>query len=245
MVFFVSGGSRGLGARIVLDAAAQGHDVAFTYLERASEAQQVMERACAAGGGRCRAYQLDVRDSSSVDDVGNQVLDHFGGVDVVVANAGIKRDGLAATMPDEDWDVVLATNLTGAFFVVRQFLPTFIASGWGRIILISSVSSRGMSGQANYAASKAGLLGLCGSLAREYGPKGITSNVILPGLLETQMSAEVLSGPLGDMWRRLCPAGRAGTPADVSQLVLFLASQAAAFVNGQTISVSGGLDWLP
>ena len=246
MIFFVTGGSRGLGRAIVLDAAAHGHDVAFTYRERADLAGQVAEEARAVNSaGCCRAYQLDVRDSAAVEQVGDRLLDDFGAVNVVVCNAGITRDGLAAMMPDEDWQAVIDTNLSGSFYVARQLLPALIGNRWGRIILISSVSSRGTAGQANYAASKAGLIGLSATLAKEYGAKGITSNVVLPGLFDSDLSRAAVSDEARAQWQRLCPAGRVAEPRDVSSLVLFLASEAASFINGQVIPVTGGLDWTP
>jgi NAD(P)-dependent dehydrogenase (short-subunit alcohol dehydrogenase family) len=150
---------------------------------------------------------------------------------------------MAATMPDEDWQAVIDTNLSGAFYVARHFLPALF--GGGRIVFVSSISRLGTSGQANYAASKAGLIGLSGTLAKEYGRKGVTSNVIVPGVFDTDLTRGALSDELRDFWRRYCPSPRGGDLRDVSSLVLFLASDAAAFVNGQVIPVTGGLDWTP
>jgi 3-oxoacyl-[acyl-carrier protein] reductase len=245
VIFFVSGGSRGIGRAIVLDAVAAGHDVAFSYATRADLAREVVDEARKlARPGCCRAYQLDVRDPAAVESVGDRVLEDFGTLNAVVCNAGITRDGLAAMMPDDDWRAVIDTNLSGSFYVARQFLPALIGNGWGRIILMSSVSSKGTSGQANYAASKAGLIGLSGTLAKEYGSRGITSNVIMPGLMETDLSRS-LPAEVRELWQRFCPATRQGELRDVSSLVLFLASDSAAFINGQVIPVTGGLDWTP
>jgi len=246
VVFFVTGGSRGIGEAIVLDAIREGHDVAFTYLRRHAEAMKVVEHARQLRPeGTCRAYQLDVRDSAAVEKVGDQVLDEFETVHVVVANAGVNVNSLAVSMSDEQWRTVIDTNLTGAFYVCRHFLSTFLAQGTGRIILISSIGAHGVSGQANYAASKAGLLGLSAALAKEYGRKGITSNVIVAGFFDTDMTREGMSESNRSFWLQYCPAGRVGELGEVSKAVMFLASEAASFINGQTIGVTGGLDWAP
>jgi len=246
MVFFVTGGSRGIGAAIVLDAIRTGHDVAFTYLHRQEQALEVVEQARRLRPeGTCRAYQLDVRDSAAVEKVGDQVLDEFETVHAVVANAGVNLNNLAVSMSDEEWQTVIDTNLTGAFYVCRQFLPTFLGTGFGRIILISSIGAHGVSGQANYAASKAGLLGLSAALAKEYGRKGITSNVVVAGFFDTDMTREGMSEANRSFWLKYCPVGRVGELGEVSKAVLFLASDAASFINGQTLGVTGGLDWAP
>jgi NAD(P)-dependent dehydrogenase (short-subunit alcohol dehydrogenase family) len=246
MVFFVTGGSRGIGAAIVLDAIRTGHDVAFTYLHRREQALEVVEQARRLRPeGTCRAYQLDVRDSAAVEKVGDQVLDEFETVHAVVANAGVNVNNLAVSMSDEEWRTVIDTNLTGAFYVCRQFLPTFLGTGFGRIILISSIGAHGVSGQANYAASKAGLLGLSAALAKEYGRKSITSNVVVAGFFDTDMTREGMSEANRSFWLKYCPVGRVGELGEVSKAVLFLASDAASFINGQTLGVTGGLDWAP
>jgi len=246
MVFFVTGGSRGIGAAIVLDAIRTGHDVAFTYLHRHKQALEVVEQARRLRPeGTCRAYQLDVRDSAAVEKVGDQVLDEFETVHAVVANAGVNVNNLAVSMSDEEWRTVIDTNLTGAFYVCRQFLPTFLGTGFGRIILISSIGAYGVSGQANYAASKAGLLGLSAALAKEYGRKGITSNVVVAGFFDTDMTREGMSEANRSFWLKYCPVGRVGELGEVSKAVLFLASDGASFINGQTLGVTGGLDWAP
>ena len=245
MIFFVTGGSRGIGAALVLAAVGAGHDVAFTYRERAADAAAVAARARELDPGRrCEPYQLDVRDSGQVEAVADRVLDDLGGVDVVVANAAVNIPGLAATTADEDWRTVIDTNLTGTFYVCRQFLPTFLANGRGRFVLISSVAQGGMVGQVGYAASKAGLIGLSGTLAREYGRRGVTSNVVAPGFFETEMTRDKMSEANRSFWTRFCPAGRVGTVDELTGLVLFLASDAAGFVNGQSIGVNGGMDWV-
>lgn len=245
-VLFITGGSRGIGAGIVQAAVARGFDVAFTYRERHDAARAVEAMACATAPDavRCRAYQLDVRDAAAVECVGERVLDDFDTVHVVVANAAITHAGLAISTPDEAWRDVLDTNLTGAFYVARQFLPAFLANGFGRFIFMSSIAAQGMSGDAAYSASKAGLMGLSGALAKEYGRKGITSNALLLSLFETEMTLKELSHQNRQFYAEHCPAGRIGQVAEVAAAVLFLASAEASFVNGQALGVTGGLDWL-
>ena len=246
MIFFVSGGSRGIGASIVLQAARGGHDVAFTYASNEAAATAVLEQARSlAPAARFEAWRLDVRDSAAVEAVGEQVLDRFGGMDVVVANAGINKNNLVVSMSDEEWCSVIETNLNGAFYVCRQFLPTFLANRFGRIVLISSLGATGVSGQANYCASKAGLLGLSVTLAKEYGPRGVTSNVISPGFFETDMTREGMSSQNREFWLRYCPLRRLGELPELAELVMFLASPGGGYINGQEIRVNGGLGWAP
>ena len=246
MNFFVTGGSRGIGESIVLEAAACGHNVAFTYLTQADHATEVERRAQQKlAGGQAKAYQMDVRRSQSVETVGDQVLDDFGRIDVVVSNAGMNRPNLLVQMSDEEWDEVVATNLTGAFYLARYFLPPMMSQRFGRFILISSLAHRGITGQANYCASKAGLHGLAWAIAKEYGRRGITANVVVPGVFDTDMTREGLSTANRDFWIHYCPLGRMGELAELSKVVAFLASDGAAFINGQEINVHGGLDWAP
>ncbi|MEO6575883.1 MAG: SDR family oxidoreductase [Polyangiaceae bacterium] len=228
------------------DAGVGHHDVAFTYRSRKDAADVVILRAKEVAPERkVIAYQLDVRDSDAVERVGDQVLEDFDRVDVVVANAGITHVGLAVSTMDADWEEVIQTNLTGAFYVARQFLPTFLARRHGRLIFISSVAADGMSGDIAYCASKAGLIGMAKSLAKEYGPKGITSNALILGLFETDMTANDLSADRRGFFMQYCPVGRVGQTSEIAGAVLYLASDAGAFVNGQTLSLTGGLDWFP
>lgn len=246
MIFFVTGGSRGIGESIVLEAAKAGHDVAFTYLTNADKAEGVLAKAKAASPyGKFRAYRLDVRNSHAVEEIGDQVLDDFDTVDCVVANAGTNVNSLAAQMSDEDWKFVIDTNLTGSFFVVRQFLGTMVANRKGRIVFISSLGRNGVTGQAAYAATKAGLCGLSATLSKEYGRRGITSNVVVPGFFETDMTREGMSESNKEFWLKYCPLGRTGDPAEVAKVVLFLASDGASYINGEAINITGGLDWAP
>lgn len=244
-VLFLTGGSRGIGAGVVAAAAQQGYDVAFTYRERRDAADAVLAAVRAQSPeAHCEAYQLDVRDSAAVERIGDQVLEDFDTVHVVVANAAITHAGMAISAADEDWRNVIDTNLTGAFFVARQFLPAFLANGFGRFIFMSSIASKGMSGDVAYSASKAGMLGLSGALAKEYGRKGITSNALLMSLFETEMTLKELSAKNREFYAEHCPAGRIGQVPEVAAAILFLASDGASFVNGQELGVTGGLDWL-
>jgi NAD(P)-dependent dehydrogenase (short-subunit alcohol dehydrogenase family) len=246
VIFFVTGGSRGIGAAIVLEAARQGHDVAFTYVQSETTAHD-LARQCAeiAPDRKFRPYRLDVRSSAEVEAIGDRVLEDFGSVDVVVANAGINHNNLLVSMSDEEWKDVIDTNLTGAFFVVRQFLPTFLSQRFGRVILMASLGTTGVSGQANYCASKAGLLGLSTTIAKEYGKRGITSNVVSPGFFETDMTRQGMSAANRAFWIQHCPLGRLGELPELAKLVAFLASPGADYINGQEIRVDGGLGWAP
>ncbi len=246
MNFLVTGGSRGIGASIVRDAARAGHDVAFTYLSRADDAAEVEQGVRGEHAARrIRAYQMDVSDSASVERGGDQILDDFGSIEVVVSNAGVNRPNLLVHMSDEEWHQVVSTNLTGAFYVARYFLPSMIGQRFGRFILISSLAHRGITGQDNYCASKAGLHGLAWAIAKEYGRRGITANVLIPGVFETDMTKSGLSTSNREFWTQYCPLGRLGQLDELSKLVTFLASDGAAFINGQEIAVHGGLDWAP
>lgn len=246
MIFFVTGGSRGIGEAIVLEAARAGHDVAFTYKSGKESAERVLAGVRdLAPKGRFHAYPLDVRSSAAVEEIGDHVLDDFGSVDVVVANAGVNRNALAAQMSDEDWQLVIDTNLTGTFYVCRQFLPTMVSNRFGRIVMISSLGSKGVTGQAAYAASKAGLLGLSATLAKEYGRRGITSNVLVLGFFETDMTRDGMSASNREFWLKYNPRGRLGELPEIAKTVLFLASDGAGYINGDAIDVTGGLDWAP
>lgn len=250
MHYFVTGGSRGIGAGIVAHAARKGHHVAFTYVanaEAAARSQAAAEAAAREAGHsdvQVRSYQLDVKDAAAVERVSEQVLDDFDTVEVVVNCAGINSDNLVVSMSDEQWREVLATNLDGPFFVCRSFLQTLLANRFGRIINISSIQHRGGTGQANYAAAKAGLHGLTLTLAKEYGRRGITANVVVPGFFDTDMTRETMPQAHKDYWKQYCPMpkGRMGTVDELAAVVEFLASR-ESFINGEVIHVTGGLGW--
>jgi NAD(P)-dependent dehydrogenase (short-subunit alcohol dehydrogenase family) len=246
MNFFVTGGSRGIGESIVLQAAREGHGVAFTYLEQEKHARDVEHRAKAVcPEANFKAYQMDVRDSAAVERVGDRVLEEFDSIEVVVCNAAVNLLNLLVQMSDQEWDDVLRTNLTGSFYVSRYFVTAMMAQRFGRLIFISSLGHKGVTGQAAYCASKAGLHGLAAAIAKEYGRKGITANVVVPGFFDTDMSRDGMSAANKEFWKQYCPVGRVGELSEISKVITFLSSEGASFINGQAISVDGGLDWAP
>jgi 3-oxoacyl-[acyl-carrier protein] reductase len=227
-VVLVTGGSRGIGQGIAVRLAQAGHHVAATY--RSGEVPQGVV------GVPC-----DVTDPDQVEKAFSQVESALGNVEVLVANAGITRDTLLMRMSDEDWDQVIATNLTGAFRVARRAARPMIRARFGRIIFISSVVGQmGSAGQVNYAAAKSGLVGMARSLARELGSRGVTTNVVAPGFIETDMTAE-LGDDLVKKYAGQIPLGRFGSVDDIAGAVEFLASEAASYITGALLPVDGGL----
>jgi 3-oxoacyl-[acyl-carrier protein] reductase len=243
---FVTGGSRGIGRAIVLRLVGDGIPTAFTYVgnEAAMHETQAMVRELGSGVA-VRAYRMDVKDSALVEHIAEQVIEEFHTVGVVVNNAGIVRNNVAAMMSDEDWLEVIAADLSGPFFVIRSFLAHMMGKRWGRIINISSLAQEGSSGQANYAAAKAGLIGLTKTLAREYGPRGITSNVVTVGYVETDMTENHMASKLQQIWMEFCPLKRVGTAEEIASLVRYLSTEEAGFINGEVIRVAGGLSYAP
>jgi NAD(P)-dependent dehydrogenase (short-subunit alcohol dehydrogenase family) len=243
---FVTGGSRGIGRSIVIRLVKEGVPTAFTWVDNKAAAEET--RALAARENESvpvRAYRMDVTDAAAVESVAEAVIEDFTTVGIVVNNAGIVRNNAVAMMTNEEWEAVIATDLSGPFYVIRSFLTHLMASRWGRIINISSLAQEGSSGQANYAAAKAGLIGLTKTLAREYGPRGITSNIVTVGYVETDMTDEHMAKKLHDAWLEYCPAKRLGTAEEIASLVRYLASEEAGFVNGEVIRVAGGLSYVP
>jgi 3-oxoacyl-[acyl-carrier protein] reductase len=194
-----------------------------------------------AAGGTADAFVLDVASEESIKATAKAVIAHFGSIDILVNNAGITKDTLLLRMRRPDWDDVLNTNLTGAFLMSQAVISSMMKQRWGRIISISSVVARaGQAGQANYAASKAGLIGFSKSLAKEIASRNITVNVVAPGLIETAMTA-VLDEKQREAMLSMIPAGRAGTDNDVAHAVAFLASEGASYITGHTLDVNGGM----
>jgi len=227
-VVLVTGGSKGIGQGIAARLAQAGHRVAATY--RTGEVPTDV-----------LGVQCDVTDPGQVEAAFAQVETALGNVEVLVANAGITRDTLLMRMSDEDWDQVIATNLTGAFRVARRAARPMIRGRFGRIVFISSVVGQlGSAGRVNYAASKSGLVGMARSLARELGSRGVTANVVAPGFIETDMTAE-LGEDLAKKYAEQIPLGRFGSVADIAGTVEFLASDAAGYITGALIPVDGGL----
>ena len=246
MSVFITGGSRGIGAGIVGAALREGHDVAFTYVQAEEAALRVQQRAKEEfPDRRCLAFQMDVTNSGQVEEVGDRVLEDLGDVEIVVNCAGQNDDNLLVSMTDEQWQGVLNTNLSGPFYVCRHFLLPMMSNRYGRIINISSIAAGGSSGQANYSASKAGLLALTICIAKEYGRKGITANAVVPGFIDTDMTRESMPEPVKENWKQRCPMpnGRLGEVQEVGDVVMFLASRNASYINGEVINVTGGLNW--
>jgi len=239
-VVVVTGGARGIGRAICRAFAAPGTHVCFNYLS-ASEAARQTEEEIAERGGRSTAMQADVTSEAEMRDFFSAVADTAGRLDVLVNNAGITRDGLVPRMKEADWDDVMAVNLKGAFFCIKAASRQMLNQRQGRIINIGSVVGQtGNAGQANYAAAKAGLIGLTRSVALEFASRNITANAIAAGLIRTDM-AETLTAEKQAALESQIPLGRMGRPEEVAAVALFLASEAAAYITGQVIAVNGGL----
>ncbi len=239
-VAIVTGSGRGIGRAIALELALEGYRVAVNDLYSNGPAEEVLAQIVAAGG-EGMVVGADISDPQAVRIMVDQVVDHFGRVDVLVNNAGINKDQLLIRISDEEWDQLIRTNLNGAFYCSRAAIKHMMRKRYGRIIHISSVVGiAGNAGQAHYAAAKSGLLGFSRSIAREYGNRNITSNVIAPGYIASDMTAalnaeqreKILSG---------VALGRLGTPEDIAGVTAFLASPRAAYITGQVIQVDGGL----
>lgn len=235
-VAIVTGGSRGIGKAIVLTLAEAGFQVAFTYASNRAAAEET-EKAARAFGVEVLAVQADAADEDAAQAFIDQTHKQFGRIDALVNNAGVTRDGLLMRMSKADWDTVLATNLSGAFNTCKAASRLMLKQRFGSIINISSVVGVfGNAGQANYAASKAGLIGFSKSLAKEFGSRGITVNIVAPGFIETDMTENV---PREKLLEHI-PLGRLGQPEDIAKTILFLITS-GNYITGQVIHVDGGL----
>ena len=239
-VALVTGAGRGIGREIALTLARNGATVIVNYngsRERAEEVVKSIEEQ----GGSAEAVQCNVADFEASGQMVKDVLGKYGKVDILVNNAGITRDNLIMRMSEQDYDAVLDTNLKGAFNMIRHLSKAFLKQRYGKIINISSVSGvMGNVGQSNYSASKAGLIGLTKSVARELASRNVCVNAVAPGCIETEMT-EVLSDNVKDNLKNLIPLGKMGTARDVADLVLFLAGKNSDYITGQVIHVDGGM----
>ncbi len=237
-IALVTGASRGIGRGIAETLAAQGATVVAAA--RGTNAQATVD-AIVASGGRAELLALDVTDTAALEQVPSDIMTKHGRLDIVVSNAGITRDQLLMRMKREDWDAVIATNLTATFTLTQAALRPMLKQRGGRIVAVSSVVGQmGNAGQANYAASKAGLIGFAKALAREVASRGITVNVVAPGMIDTDMTRAIAEKAQVD-WAAQIPLGRLGTPADIAAAVSFLASDEASYITGHVLAVNGGM----
>ena len=245
-VVVVTGGSRGIGRDIVLGAVARGAQAAFCAREIGRDAQAVKKEAERHGrAGQVIAIRADISQEDDVEALFDATLSAFGKVDVVVNNAGIDRANLLVSLSVQDWDEVIATNLTGAFLASKRAIQEFLATGeGGRIVTLGSIAQHGMQSSASYAASKAGLVGLTRAIAKEYGSKGIYANLVVAGYVDTELTRH-----MPDLLKRVlvesCPQWRKASAEEIASVVLFLASNRALCINGEAIHASGGSIEIP
>ena len=239
-VVLVTGGTRGIGKAIAIEMARNGANVAFTGTVR-GEAMVAVEAEIEALGVKCKGYASNAADFAEAHSVVEQVIADFGKIDVLVNNAGITKDGLMMRMSEEQWDAVITTNLKSAFNYTHAVMPAMARQRAGSIINLSSVVGiGGNAGQCNYAASKAGIIGLTKSIAKEMGPRGIRANCIAPGFISTDMTA-ALGESVQEELLKTIPLRRGGTPEDVAGVALFLASDLSSYVSGQVINCCGAM----
>ena len=238
-VALITGASQGIGRACALALAHDGAKIALAARNQEKLAQVASE--IAAAGGESAAFKMDVASEDEIKAGVKAAIERFGKIDILVNNAGITRDTLMMRMKRADWDSVLATNLTGAHLCIQAVIGSMLKQRWGRIINIASIFGEiGQAGQANYAASKAGLIGLTKAVAREVASRNITVNAVSPGYIETAMT-EVLAPELKETVLKMIPLGRAGTDADVASAVRFLASEGASYITGEVLRVNGGM----
>lgn len=239
-VVLVTGATRGIGKGIAVKLAESGASIAFTFVSSVEKAQ-AFEAELTALGVKAKGYQSNAAAFAEAEKLVDDILKEFGALDVVVNNAGITRDGLLMRMSEQNWDEVMDTNLKSAFALTKAAMRPMMKAKSGSIINITSVVGiTGNAGQANYAASKAGMIGLTKSVAKELGSRNIRCNAIAPGFIETEMT-EALNEETRADWVKNIPLKRGGSPADIANCVLFLASDLSAYITGQTICVDGGM----
>lgn len=236
----ITGASRGIGRGIALKFAEQGANVAFTYLSSV-EKGQALEKELEAFSIKAKGYRSDAADFKAAEELVNTVVTDFGAIDVLVNNAGITRDTLLMRMTEQQWDEVINANLKSIFNLTKAVTKPMLKQRKGSIINMSSVVGiKGNAGQANYAASKAGIIGFTKSVALELGSRNIRSNAIAPGFIETEMTA-ALDPKVVEGWREGIPMKRGGTPEDIANATIFLASDMSAYITGQVLNVCGGM----
>lgn len=239
-VAVVTGGGRGIGRAIAVRLAHEGANVAVVYRSNDDAAQETAELVREAGV-QCETFKGDVSASEDVKEVFKDINESFGRLDILVNNAGVTRDSLMMRMKEEEFDEVLRTNLKGTYLCTKAVLRSMVRARWGRIVNVTSVVGlTGNAGQANYAASKAGIIGFTKSVAREVAQRGITSNAVAPGYIETELTGG-LDESVKDQIRAQVPSGRMGEPEEIADAVAFLVGEGASYLTGQTISVDGGM----
>jgi len=237
----VTGSSRGIGRAIALELARRGYALVVHYAGNQAAAEATAAEAQALGASQVVILGADLSSPQAAQKLVADANAALGGLEVLVNNAGIARDTLLIRMKDEDWDTVIATNLSAIFHTTREAIKIMMRAKWGRVINISSVVGiLGNPGQANYVAAKAGLIGFTRSVAREYATRGITVNAVAPGFIESDMTAKLPEQVVAEYLKQI-PAGRLGKPEEVAKAVAFLASDDAAYINGQTLCVDGGM----
>ncbi|MBC8154626.1 MAG: 3-oxoacyl-[acyl-carrier-protein] reductase [Bacteroidetes bacterium] len=239
-VVLITGASRGIGRAMAHRFAQEGAHVAFTYLSSV-EKGQALEAELSSFGTTIKGYRSDASDHKAAEDLVNQVVADFGKLDVLINNAGITKDGLLMRMSEEQWDTVINVNLKSVFNLTKAAIKPMMKAKFGSIInLTSVVGIRGNAGQANYAASKAGIIGFTKSVALELGSRNIRSNAIAPGFIETEMTGEINEKAIED-WKQSIPMRRGGSPDEVADCAVFLASDLSRYITGQVLQVDGGM----
>jgi 3-oxoacyl-[acyl-carrier protein] reductase len=237
----ITGASKGIGRAIALEFAAQGAAVAFTYLSSVEKGEALVGELLQSGAKKAKGFRSDASKFQDAEQLVEQVVEEFGSLDILVNNAGITRDNLLMRMSEEHWDQVIQTNLKSVFNTVKASARTFMKQRAGSIVNITSVVGiKGNAGQANYAASKAGIIGFTKSVALELGSRNIRCNAIAPGFIETEMT-EQLDEKTVQGWRDAIPLKRGGKPVDVAQCAVFLASDMSSYITGQVLQVDGGM----
>lgn len=239
-VALITGATRGIGRAIALKFASEGADVAFTYRSQ-TEAAITLTEDIEAMGVKAKGYQSDAADFTAAHEIVDDVKAIFGHIDILVNNAGITKDGLMMRMDEQQWDAIIDTNLKSAYNFIHACTPVMARQRSGSIINMTSVVGiSGNSGQCNYAASKAGLIGLAKSIAKEMGPRGVRANCIAPGFIDTDMTSAIPED-MRKEWEKQIPLRRGGTPEDVASVALFLASDMSSYMTGQVLNCCGGM----